>query len=361
MIWFFLAGFTLVRDDDVGIVTKKMFGPTLPQGQIIATKGEVGVQADILMPGLYWRIPIIWKIERVPVTKIKPGSIGVVESIEGRPIPTGRLLADEVPCNSFQDAKAFLNNGGCKGPQVDTLRPGTYRINTKVFRIQEVPATVVGREQVGVAIALDGIPLPSGFNVAPEPTGDHKHFQDGQAFIRNQGYRGPQLETLQPGEYYINPLLFEVAMSDVAVVPPGYVAVIISSVGKELEKPSKEAPPVSEMPTLGQPIHEAVETPLITSKSERGILMDPVAPGKYNLNRIAYRAEIVPTSAITIDWAEKNIIRETKTTYVSGKAADSVESVKVSEFFAYSQSEVHLKRRVPAGSRGPAHHPHPAR
>ena len=90
IIWFFLAGFALVRDDNVGIVTKNMFGTTLPQGQIIATKGEVGVQADILMPGLYWRIPIIWKIEKGPVTKIKPGSLGVVESIEGRPIPTGR-------------------------------------------------------------------------------------------------------------------------------------------------------------------------------------------------------------------------------------------------------------------------------
>jgi uncharacterized membrane protein YqiK len=336
VLWFFIRGFRLVRDDDVGIVTRNMFGPTLPQGQIIATKGEVGVQADILMPGLYWRIPIIWKIERAPVTKIKPGTIGIVESVEGRPIPTGRLLADEVPCNSFQDAKAFLDNGGCKGPQVDTLRPGTYRINTKVFRIQEVPATEVGREQVGVAIALDGIPLPSGYNVAPEPAGDHKHFQDGQAFIRNQGYRGPQLETLQPGEYYINPLLFDVAMSDVAIVPPGYVAVIISSVGMELEKPPKEAPPVSETPNLGQPVHELAETPLITSKSERGILMEPVAPGKYNLNRIAYRVEYVPTSAITIDWGEKNIVRETRTPFVPGKP-EGGESSKVSEFFAYSQ------------------------
>jgi uncharacterized membrane protein YqiK len=335
VLWFFIRGFRLVRDDDVGIVTRNMFGPTLPQGQIIATKGEVGVQADILMPGLYWRIPVIWKIERAPVTKIKPGFLGVVESIEGRPIATGRLLGDEVTCNSFQDAKAFLDNGGCKGPQVDTLRPGTYRINTKVFKIQEVPATEVTREQVGIAIALDGIPLPSGYNVAPEPSGDHKHFQDGQAFIRNGGYRGPQLETLQPGEYYINPLLFNVAMTEVAVVPPGYVAVIISSVGKELEKPPRDAPPITETPTLGQPVHEHAETPLITSKSERGILMEPVAPGKYNLNTIAYRAEIVPTSAITIDWGEKNVVRETRP-YMTGKP-DVPVSAKVSEFFAYSQ------------------------
>jgi len=335
VVWFFIRGFRWVRDDEVGIVTKTMLGPVLPQGQIIATKGEIGVQADILMPGLYWWIPIIWKIDRAPVSKIKPGFIGVVESIEGKPIATGRLLGDEVPCNSFQDAKAFLVNGGNKGPQVDTLRPGTYRINTRVFRIQEVPATNVAREQVGVVIALDGIPLPGGFNVAPEPTGDHKHFQDGQAFIRNQGYRGPQLETLQPGEYYINPLIFEVETSDVAVVPPGYVAVIISSVGKELEKSPKPAPAITETPTLGQPVHDTSETPLITSRNERGILVDPVAPGKYNLNRIAYRAEMVPTSAITIDWAEKNAIRETKPFASDSKV--SVESAKVSEFFSYSQ------------------------
>jgi uncharacterized membrane protein YqiK len=336
-IIFVLPGFTLVRDDEVGIVTRKMLGNSLPQGQIIATKGEVGVQADILMPGLYWRIPVIWKIERAPVTMIKPAFIGVVESIEGKPILTGRLLGDEVDSNSFQDAKAFLANGGCKGPQVAVLRPGTYRINTKVFRIRESPATVVPRENVGVATAQDGTPLPSGFSIAPAPAADHKHFQDGQAFIRENGFRGPQLETLQPGEYYINPLLFEVTMADVAIVPPGYVAVIISSVGKELEKPQREAPKITDTPTLGQPIHETVETPLITSKSERGILQEPVAPGKYNLNRIAYRAEMVPTSAITIDWAEKSMIRETKPYAISGGPSSSVETYKVSEFFSYSQ------------------------
>ncbi|MCK9578861.1 MAG: SPFH domain-containing protein [Methanoregula sp.] len=332
----FLMGLTLVRDDEVGIMTRNMLGRSLPQGQIIATKGEVGVQADILMPGLYWRIPFIWKIERAKVTMIKPAFIGVVESIEGIPIPTGRLLGDEVECNSFQDAKAFLENGGCKGPQVAVLRPGTYRINTKVFKIREEPATVVPTDKVGVATAQDGTPLPSGYNIAPEPAGDHKHFQDGQAFIRHGGYRGTQLETLQPGEYYINPLLFEVTMSDVAVVPPGYVAVIISSVGKEIEKPQMRAPKIAEIPTLSQPIHEAIETPLITNKSDRGILREPVAPGKYNLNRIAYRVEMVPTSAITIDWAEKSMIRETKPLPGYG-AYPASETFKVSEFFNYSQ------------------------
>src|SRR5512137_486387 len=182
------------------------------------------------------------------------------------------------------------------------LLPGTYRINTAVFKIEHAPALEVPKEIVGVVVAMDGTPLPSGYIVAPEPQGDHKHFQDGQIFVSSGGYRGPQLETLQPGEYYINKRLFEVTLYSVMIVPPGYVAVVISSVGKELAK-SPVAPSISPTPDLNQPLHEAVESLLITDRSQRGIFRDPIAPGTYNLNLIAYKAELVPTSAITIDWA----------------------------------------------------------
>jgi regulator of protease activity HflC (stomatin/prohibitin superfamily) len=334
-----LPGFALIRDDEVGIVTRKMFGRKLQKGQIIATRGEIGLQADTLLPGLYWRFWVVWRIKRYPVTRINPGSIGIVESIDGKPILTGRLLGDDVECNSFQDAKMFLESGGCKGPQVAVLRPGTYRINTQVFKIKEVKATEVPKEMIGVVIAMDGTPLPSGYIVAPEPTGDHKHFQDGQLFINDGGHRGPQLETLQPGEYYINPLLFEVATSSVATVPPGYVAVVISSVGIELAKPVA-APKVSMDGGLYQSLPEAVETLLITSKSERGILKDPVAPGKYNLNQIAYKPEFVPTSAITIDWASREGVTETKV--INDRRHDE-ETWKVAEFFKFNQLKVTSK------------------
>jgi hypothetical protein len=229
-----MLGFRLVKDDQVGIVTKNMFGKKMPQGQIIATDREIGVQADILMPGLYWRMPIIYKIEKVPVTRIEQGNIGIVESIDGKPIPSGRLLGDEVDCNSFQDARAFLENGGCKGPQVAVLRPGTYRINDQVFKVRVAHAVNVPTEKVGVVTAQDGIPLPSGYIVAPSPEGDSQHFQDGQAFIDSGGFRGTQLETLQPGEYYINPLLFSVISYDVATVPPGYVGMTVEEIRQHI-------------------------------------------------------------------------------------------------------------------------------
>ena len=338
---FVVPGIILVRAGEVGIVTKKMFGKKLPQGKIVSTQGEIGLQADILMPGLYYYFPIIWKVEKESVTKINGGEIGVVVSIDGVPIPPGRLLGDEVDCNQFQDAGQFLKNGGCKGPQIAILKPGLYRINTRIFSIKANPIVSVNQGKIGVATALDGIPLPSRFAIAPAPIGDHSHFQNGQAFIKNQGYRGTQLETLQPGDYYINPLLFEVASVDMAVVPPGNVAVIISSVGEELERSPDAAPPVVDPTTMSQPVHEDAEKLLITDKTRRGILRDPIAPGKYNLNTSAYRAEIVPTSAVTIDWASGEGAKETL--QFQKDNTSKMDTSSVTEFFKFSQLKVTSK------------------
>lgn len=315
LVWYFiLRGIVVVRHDEVGIVTRMMFGEQMPQGQIIACKGEVGIQADTLMPKIYWRFPVIWRIEKDYMIKIKTGEIGLVTSVDGKPIPIGRLLGDEVPCNSFQDAKVFLTNGGCKGPQVAILPPGVYRINTKVFTVIPEKATTVSEKKIGIVIAEDGIPLPSEYNVAPEPEGNHNHFQNGQAFITNKGYRGPQLETLQPGISYINTRLFKIKEEDVTEVSPGYVAVIRSNIGKDVEQPKTRAPEVS----IGKEADEAMGKPLQTDevlltsdKKTRGIWEKALTPSVYNLNTLALTAYPVPTSAITINWALEGEFEET--------------------------------------------------
>jgi len=281
LLIFFASGLRIIRDDQVGVVTRKMLGPTMPQGQIIARKGEVGVQADTLMPALYWRNPIVWKIEKAPVTQIGENEIDVVESVDGEALPKGRILGDEVECNQFQDAKKFLENHGKKGPQVAHLRPGTYRINTKAFKVQKRSVTNVGEEKIGVVVALDGIPLPPGYIIAPRPEDgkSHKFFQDGQAFLDSDGYRGPQLDTLQPGRYYINPHLFNVTVDEIAEVPPGYVAVLRSNVGAELERSPFRPEKTAEKPVFNQAVHEEAEALLILDKNKRGIWAEPVAAG----------------------------------------------------------------------------------
>ena len=82
-----LQGFCLIGANQVGILTKNMFGKKMPEGQIIARHGEIGVQARTLMPGLYWRMPIIWSFNKVPVVTVDIASIGIVESIDGEPLP----------------------------------------------------------------------------------------------------------------------------------------------------------------------------------------------------------------------------------------------------------------------------------
>ncbi len=309
-----LRGFCLIRASQVGILTRNMLGKKMPEGQIIARHGQVGVQAKTLMPGLYWRLPIIWSFAKVPVVTVDIASIGIVESIDGEPLPKGRVLGDEVECNQFQDAEMFLANHGKKGPQVGILRPGTYRINTILFSIAKAPAVKIPANTIGIAIAKDGIPLPTGYIVAPKAQNadgteaDHKSYQNGQLFIDSKGYRGPQLDTLQPGIYYINPNLFEIKVEEVAEVLPGYVAVIRSNVGLELERAPEGPDKSTGEGKLCGPIHEDVEKILITDKYTRGIWREPIAPGKYNLNTIAFTAYQVPTSAVTIDWASEGRI-----------------------------------------------------
>lgn len=310
----FLGGLRLIGPNEVGILTKNMFGRKMPEGQIIAREGEVGIQSRTLMPGLYWRLPIVWSFSKVPVITIDVDGIGLVESIDGEPLPKGRVLGDEVECNQFQDAKMFLTNNGKKGPQVGILRPGTYRINTRLFMIKKAGATIIVENTIGIAIARDGIPLPPGYIIAPRTKHDdgtkvdHKFYQNGQLFIEGNGYRGPQLDTLQPGRYYINPLLFDIKIENVAEVAPGYVAVIRSNVGMELEEALEGPTPTTREGQFGGPIHEDVEKLLMVDRFTRGIWREPIAPGKYNLNTIAFTPYMVPTSAVTIDWATEGRI-----------------------------------------------------
>src|SRR5256712_13707480 len=64
-----------------------------------------------------------------------------------------------------------------------------------------------------------------------------------------------------------------------------------------------EPVPVTDSPDFDQTIHAAVERLLVPERNRRGIWRNPVAPGKYNLNRVAFTAYMVPTSAIMVDLA----------------------------------------------------------
>jgi uncharacterized membrane protein YqiK len=356
---------------EVGILERRWIGRGLPEGRVIAMDGEVGIQARVLSPGLHVLIPFLFKVRKSPMIAIGEDEVGMIESIDGRPLDPGRIFARRVPGHdSFQDGAGFLRNGGQKGTQIDVLPPGQFRINTYLFRIRVekalvIPAASVGlvtardgeplepgrllahqtpghmsyqdgeafvanggqrgpqidlilpgryrlnfdmfkvdlmgaavveANQVGLVTAKDGQPLPVGELVAATVTG-HNDFQDASSFLASGGQRGPQFDLLKPGTYYINPLMFDVKLDNVAVIQRGEVAVLVSNVGPEPQVPDQER------------LLDAQERYVVPT-GFRGIQRDVAGPGVYYLNRWAYIAYVIPTTNLTVDWADEGFATE---------------------------------------------------
>ena len=177
---------------------------------------------------------------------IPPGKVGIITASDGAQLDPGRLHGKAIPDHrNFQDAEAFIQYGGQKGPQVEILTPGTYRIHTDsmsvddtsdmkpgLFGVRLFDATVITENQIGLVEALDGAPLDPRDYVA-QPVIGHDNFQDSNEFISRGGQRGPQKDILLPGTYYINPLVFKVINDSAKEVRPGEVAVVVSNVGKD--------------------------------------------------------------------------------------------------------------------------------
>ena len=413
---------------EIAIKERRYFGAKMPPGRVVATEGEVGIQADVLKPGLHFvKWPFEKVVRKVPLIEIGADELGIVEAIDGEPMPPGRIFAPDRAQNAhnnfqdpiafikrggvkgiqlrtlppglwpihpylfrvsvskttmippgkvgvvtsadgdpldpgrlngkaieghrnFQDAEQFIASGGQKGPQVETLTPGTYRILTQsvpldggdpkpgLFFIRLFEATVINENQVGLVEALDGAPLDPRDYVATQIEG-HDNFTDGNEFIRRGGQRGPQKDILLPGTYYVNPLLFKVIPANAEQVKPGEVAVIVSNVGKDpsedirrqmaekvrerVEREEKEhiteaaarldrlddedrTKAEIEQELMSDPadrrLDEGAHEAYVVPEGYRGIQEAVVGPGRYYINTLAKTPIIIPTTNQTVEW-----------------------------------------------------------
>jgi len=284
-------GMVIVPEDKIGLVTKKfvLFGEdkSLPDSRIVATKGEAGFQAQTLAPGLYW-MKWIWQysVDMTPFTIIPEGKIGLLLSKDGQETPTGRILARRVACDNFQDAVAFLDNGGQKGRQTAFITTGSYRINTFLFEVVVTDQVKIYENMVGVVTALDGEPIPIG-QIAGKFVEGHNNFQDLDSFLGSGGNRGLQPQVMLAGTYYLNTwgvLVEQIPMTD---VPIGYVGVVISYIGEDGEDMTGET----------------FKHGNIVGKGQRGVWMEPLGPGKYAINKYTTKLEAVPTTNLVLNWA----------------------------------------------------------
>jgi uncharacterized membrane protein YqiK len=284
-----LTSFVSIRENQVGVVAKRFSGSgSLPEGRVVALKGEAGFQAATLPPGLhfpYW--PWQYRITKYPITVIEQGYIGLVIANDGSPMPVDRVMSNVVDCDFFQDGVKFLANGGQKGRQTAILTAGFYRINPILFKvIPNVKITSIGSDKVGIVTVLDGAPMPQGEMAAPVIAA-HDNFQNPDAFVRNGGCRGLQEQIILAGTYNINPWFCEIEEHPLYEVPIGHVGVVVSFVGSEMKDIS------GEQFTHGN----------IVRRGGKGVWDEPLYPGKHPVNTRVMKVELVPTTNIVLNWA----------------------------------------------------------
>lgn len=286
----FFFGLVIVPEDRIGLVTKKfvLFGKQeLPEGRIIASNGEAGFQAHTLPPGVYfWKWIWQYSITFQPFIVIPTGKIGLVLAKDGAELETGRILARKVDCDSFQDAQAFLANGGRKGRQTGIIAPGSYRINTLLFEIELTDMTMIPDNAVGVVTTLEGRPLDEG-QIAGKIIDGHNKFQDVDKFLTSEGLKGLQEQVILAGSYFLNPWFAKLEMVKMTEIPIGHVGVVISYVGAEgVDLSGKE-----------------FKHGNIVSKGQKGVWAEPLGPGKYPINPYIMKVELVPTTNLVLNWA----------------------------------------------------------
>ncbi len=340
---------------EVGLVTKKFSLKKLGDDDIIAFNGEAGFQADLLMPGLRFKLWPLFATSKHPWVQVPAGEIGVIIAQVGEPLAVGAKSAvyNEALAN-FSDVRTFIANGGQKGVQRPVLPPGSLlplhpaaflvltpsrvtgmptepellhlakrgQLGPESFGLkpEQLQVTVIApqgdRDYVGIVTALEGQPLSKGdiasrlggyedirlgeangandAQIVEQLLGSqnalHNNYQDFQKFIDHGGLIGLQHDPLLYGAYLLNPFLVRVELVPMLIVNQGEVAVVKSFVG---------------LPTIDTS-GEEFKFGSIVAPGHRGIWREPLRTGKYPINPRCYAAEIVPTSIITLNWANAN-------------------------------------------------------
>jgi len=213
----------------------KKYGSELENNRVIAINGERGRQSRLLQEGLNFSpfIRVIYNIEFVPYEKINEGEVGLLTAVDGSPNENGLYIAPNWLSNfadttykydtiyqdsnytinkqmiikyptdklseietKMLDPKYFIEHNGKKGPQLNVLKPGEYKINKYMWKIDIVPATRIPDGHVGVVISRVG-EVPDNIEIS---NNTHKLTTP----VVDKGYMGIWKDVLKPGMYYLN-------------------------------------------------------------------------------------------------------------------------------------------------------------
>src|SRR5437899_11049237 len=123
VVW---RSFRRIGPTEVGLVTKRFSWKKLSQDSPVAFDGEAGYQADLLMPGLGWKLWLLYAVSKYPWVQVPAGEIGVVIAQVGQPLPIGAKSAVfRKEFGNCADLRNLVTRGGQKGVQRPELPPGT--------------------------------------------------------------------------------------------------------------------------------------------------------------------------------------------------------------------------------------------
>ena len=184
LVWFIWTwGFCrfYVSPGHMAVITAKM-GSVLPPDQILARKGQKGIQEDVLGEGRHFLNPWVYKHQIVEMVTIPARKVGLVTAKVGSNLPEGEFLAEP----------------GQKGIWRRVLGPGRYRMNPMGYRIDPENAINVPIGYAGVMTSLSG-----------------KQAAEGE--FAGTDEKGVRADILQPGLYYLNPREISVNVLEVGV------------------------------------------------------------------------------------------------------------------------------------------------
>jgi len=345
---------------EVGLVTKRFSSRKLCDDNPIAFTGEAGYQADLLMPGLRWKLWPLYAVEKYPWVQVPAGEIGVVIAQVGQPLPIGAKSAVyKKEFANFSDLRKFIQGGGQKGVQRPVLPPGT------LVPIHPIGFLVITRSQVhGVPVSSDlrakigraGRLMPDAFGLSPEQLGlvriapqprgtggttidvvgivtvyEGDPLPSGDIASRLGGYADVQdMEKAEAGDLDIierllgskntlhndyqdfqafldhggriglqhDPLMYGAYALNPFLVSVELVPMLVVRQGETAVIKAYVGLPAQDTSGIEFKFGSLVRP------GHRGVWQEPLRTGKYPLNPRCYESEIVPTAILNLNWAD---------------------------------------------------------
>jgi uncharacterized membrane protein YqiK len=354
----------LIGPAQVGLVNKRFALRKLPEDNPIAFRGEAGYQAEMLMPGLRFKLWPVFSVQKFPWVQVPAGEIGVVIAQVGAPLPIGaKSGAYRREFGNFSNLRQFIELGGQKGVQRPVLPPGTLMPIHPVGFLVLTPGQVYGVpvspdlaaetrgsggmltpqsfgltaealrvvvispegpvDMIGIVTALEGEPLPSGDIASRLGAYADVSAMEADAVARGAAASETDAQIIEvllgnKNTLHNNYQDFQAFLDAGGKIglqhdPLLYGAYLLNPFLVRVEMVPMLVVNQGEVAVIKSFVGLATldtsgsefKFGSIVSPGHRGIWREPLRTGKYPINPRCYAAEIVPTSILTLNWSKE--------------------------------------------------------